>query len=61
VLQPSTSYLVSNEPRLRFGLGDVSAVDAIEVRWPDGSKEEFPGGAVDRLLELSKGSGKRLP
>ena len=61
VLQPSTSYLVSNEPRLRFGLGEVTAVDAIEVRWPDGSKEEFPGGAVDRLLELSKGSGKRLP
>jgi len=55
VLQPATSYLASHDPALHFGLGGASAVDAIEVLWPDGTKESFPGGAVDRLVIVKKG------
>jgi hypothetical protein len=58
VLQPATSYLVSNDPALHFGLGSATAVDLIEVLWPDGVKETFGGGGVDKLLVLKKGDGK---
>jgi hypothetical protein len=33
-------------------------VDGIEVLWPDGMHEAFPGGPVDRALELRKGQGR---
>jgi hypothetical protein len=55
--QPSYSFLVSNDPRVHFGLGPVSNVERIRVLWPDGSEEIFPGGAVDRLVVLAKGTG----
>jgi hypothetical protein len=34
-------------------------MDEIEVLWPDGAKEGFAGGAVDRLVVLKKGEGKK--
>ncbi len=55
VLQPATSYLASHDPVLHFGLGAATSVDAIDVLWPDGTKEAFGGGAADRLLVLQKG------
>jgi hypothetical protein len=57
-LQPATSYLVSNDPALHFGLGAAASFDSIEVLWPDGTKESFGGGAADKLLVLRKGDGK---
>jgi hypothetical protein len=57
LIQPAYSYLCSNDPRVHFGLGSVSQVDAIRVVWPDGSKESFAGGAADRALVLKKGAG----
>jgi hypothetical protein len=59
-LHGSESYLCSSELRAHFGLGDVAAVDRIEVRWPDGAREAFPGCAVDRPIELKKGEGEPL-
>lgn len=59
LVQPSYSYLVSNDPRAHFGLGAVQAVDSILVRWPDGADESFPGTAVDRTLVLRKGMGTK--
>lgn len=56
VLQPATSYLVSNDPALHFGIGPATSIDGIEVLWPDGSKETFPGGAADKLITLKKGT-----
>jgi hypothetical protein len=52
-----SSFASSNDPRAHFGLGPVGSVDAVEVTWPDGSRERFPGGAVNRVLTLSQGSG----
>jgi len=56
--QPSHSYLVSNDPRVHFGLGSQDRFEAIEVLWPDGTEETFPGGAADRLVVLRKGTGQ---
>lgn len=54
---PSESYLCSSEMRSHFGLGTVAQIDRIEVTWPDGIRETFPGGAVDRRIDLRKGEG----
>jgi hypothetical protein len=55
----SDTYLSSNSPVAHFGLGSADKVDAVEVLWPDGTKETFPGGAADRAVELRKGEGRK--
>jgi len=60
VLCSAVSYLSSNPPIDLFGLGPADAVDRIEVKWPDGTREVFPGGSTDRPIELRKGSGRAL-
>jgi hypothetical protein len=54
----SFGYLASHSPWLHFGVGKVKAIDRIEVHWPDGSEEVFPGGKADRAITLRKGSGE---
>ncbi len=57
-VNPGYSYLCSNDPRAHFGLGQAERVDAVEVVWPDGTAEAFPGQAVDQVVVLRKGEGK---
>ncbi|HRY51550.1 MAG TPA: CRTAC1 family protein [Candidatus Paceibacterota bacterium] len=59
LIQPSTGYLVSNDPRAHFGLGPIQQIDSLSVIWPDGKEERFPGGAADRHLILQKGMGEK--
>jgi hypothetical protein len=58
-INPGQSYLCSNDPRAHFGLGSADKVDAIDVIWPDGTQEAFPGRAADQAIVLRKGEGKR--
>jgi hypothetical protein len=60
-IQPGYSYLCSNDPRAHFGLGAAVAYDALEVVWPDGSAERFPGGNADTEIVLRKGEGQKSP
>jgi hypothetical protein len=55
------SYLSTSDPRLHFGLGSAASFDRIEVLWPSGLLEQFPGGRGDRFLSLVEGSGTALP
>jgi enediyne biosynthesis protein E4 len=57
LVQPAQSYLSSNDPRAHFGLGPNSRIDAIEVLWPDGTKEIFPGQAADQIITVRQGEG----
>jgi hypothetical protein len=59
-INPGYSYLCSNDPRAHFGLGQAERVEAIEVLWPDGTAEVFPGQAVDQMVVLRKGEGKPI-
>ena len=54
------SYLSTSDPRLHFGLGSAAAFDRIEVLWPSGLFEQFPGGLGDRFVSLVEGSGTAL-
>jgi hypothetical protein len=56
-LNPGYSCFSSNDPRGHFGLGPVERVDAIQVLWPDGLREEFPIQGLDRLVQLKRGQG----
>jgi hypothetical protein len=60
LVNPGSSYLCSNDPRAHFGLGPAAAVDALDVVWPDGTEESFPGGPADRVVVLRKGEGRRV-
>jgi enediyne biosynthesis protein E4 len=60
LVQPGSGYLSSNDPRCHFGLGSVDRIDSIRVAWPDGTSEQFAGGAADRRIVLRKGEGTPL-
>jgi hypothetical protein len=56
-VNPGQSYLCSHDPRVHFGLGSAERVKEVEVLWPDGSRERFGGGPVDRVVRVQKGKG----
>ena len=52
------SYSSASDPRVLVGLGDDPAVEAVEVTWPDGSRETFPPPPVGRYSTLRQGTGR---
>jgi len=56
-VRSGSSYLSSSDLRLHFGLGTFASFDRIEVLWPSGLLEEFPGGPADRFALLVEGKG----
>lgn len=61
IVNPSSSYLASNDSRVHFGLGNSESVQRFVVRWPDGLREEFAGVRADRTLTLRRGEGQADP
>ena len=55
---PNSSYLSSSEPSVHFGLGTIDTIQAIEVRWPDGSREKFSGVAANQRVTVFQGEGE---
>jgi len=56
----SASYLSCDQGCLHFGLGSHTNVESIEVRWPSGSVETFPGTPTQRIVRLIEGTGTAL-
>jgi hypothetical protein len=54
------SYYAQNDFRAHFGLGPATQIERIEVRWPNGLEESWPGGGADRLITLEEGTGTRV-
>ena len=54
------SFLSSHDPRLVLGIGKRTAIDWLEVKWPEpsGKVERFTGLPVDRYITIVEGSGK---
>ncbi len=46
------SYLSASDSRLHFGLGPVAKVDRVEVSWPSGRTDTYPGLEPDRGYRL---------
>jgi len=53
-VSPTRSYLSHVETTLTFGLGAETAVESLEVRWPDGQRQAVPVTAVDRTLVVTR-------
>jgi len=51
------SYASQNDLTLHFGLGAVTSVDKVEIKWPDGLVESFRIQDVDRKLTVIEGKG----
>jgi hypothetical protein len=50
------SYFSQNSFTLYFGLGKSDKLDRIEVRWPAGETQTWPGTSANRSIELTEGT-----
>jgi hypothetical protein len=57
VAAPTEAIFCSGDPRVHFGLGQAASVERVQVTWPDGVTEQFPGQTVDQFITLAKGQG----
>jgi hypothetical protein len=53
------SYGSSSDQRIHFGLGSATGVDALEIFWPSGTKQEVKVPGVDRILTVREGEDAR--
>ncbi len=51
-LMPTRSYLSQVELPVTFGLGRHAAVDALDITWPDGTRQSLRPAAVDTTLTV---------
>jgi enediyne biosynthesis protein E4 len=54
-VRSASSFVSSSDVRLHFGLGDATAVDKVEIRWPDGSVEQHGQLAPNREYTVRQG------
>ena len=57
---PSRGYLSTVDDRAFFGLGSVSMIDSIIVRWPDGKSFTIPNVKADQLITISRENSEGL-
>jgi ASPIC and UnbV/FG-GAP-like repeat len=48
-------FAAQSTTRIHFGLGSISRIDSIEVRWPSGLKQTFSGPDVDHIYAIVEG------
>jgi len=56
-IQTGASFLSQNDPRVHVGLADETSYQRIEVQWPGGQREVFPGGKANQIVVLTEGTG----
>ncbi|MEM7260908.1 MAG: CRTAC1 family protein [Planctomycetota bacterium] len=60
VVSTARGYASSSAAECHFGLGAIETFDAVEVQWPGGATERFPGGEPNRRLQLVRGRGEAV-
>ena len=53
-VMPTRSYLSQAELPVSFGLGQVTAIERLLIRWPDGSEQVLTGLELDRHHVINK-------
>jgi enediyne biosynthesis protein E4 len=56
VVAAGDGYASQTSRVVHFGLGDHHRVDALEIRWPDGTSQQLKPKGVDQVLEVEQGS-----
>jgi enediyne biosynthesis protein E4 len=59
-VRSGSSYLSHSDMRVHFGLGTVSSVPGVQVRWPNGVSEFFKTPKIDSIVTLREGSGQSV-
>jgi len=57
LIHSGDSYLTARSPIAHFGLNDAEKFDSVDVVWPDGKRESFPGAATNQRLTIRQGEG----
>ena len=58
-VRSGSSYNSSSDLRLHFGLGAETVLNTIDVRWPNGSAEQFgPLTSIDQYIDITEGKGR---
>jgi hypothetical protein len=56
-VRSGSSYASQPDVRLHFGLGKSTVIDKLQVRWPNGAREEFTGVQANQWITLREGDG----
>ncbi len=56
-VRAGSSFESSSDPRVHFGLGSATRVDAITIRWPSGQVDKVGPTAADQEVVVREGSG----
>jgi hypothetical protein len=54
LVQSGTSYISQDDMRLHVGLGALTAVDSVEVRWPDGTTTRRENVKANQVIEIEQ-------
>lgn len=49
-----SGFCAQNQRRLHFGLGDVTSVDRVQIRWPSGRVQTITSPAVDKIHKIQE-------
>lgn len=53
-MNPYRGFQGSMEPILHFGLGDITKIDSLLVKWPNGNFQTMYNPPIDQLIEIVK-------
>jgi enediyne biosynthesis protein E4 len=56
-VRAGSSFESSSDPRLLFGLGSATRIDALVIHWPSGQTEKLGPETADRQLLIREGRG----
>jgi hypothetical protein len=51
-VSPASSYLSSSDPRIHWGLGDLTELDSLSIRWPSGVAQTLTRVVADQILTV---------
>jgi hypothetical protein len=54
------SYASNNDMRVHFGLGSVTKVDWVQIRWPSGLTERYENLPAGNIQTLKEGGGRSM-
>ena len=56
-VRAGSSYLGQHDLRVHFGLGRTTAIERLEIRWPNGQTETVPGITANQIVTITEGKG----
>jgi hypothetical protein len=51
-VSPASSYLSSSDPRIHWGLGEMSRLDSLTIRWPSGAVQMLSDVQADQIMQI---------